>query len=59
MNQIIELDGHNLISKQFEKRMLLAGSILFYYMLHDVTASIAYSGFKLKYYFWAVVYCFV
>jgi len=46
MNQTIELDGRNLISKQFEKRMLLAGNILFYYMLHDVTTSITYSGFK-------------
>jgi len=51
MNQTIELDGHNLISKQFEKRMLLAGNILFYYNLRDVTAFIAYFGFKLKYYF--------
>ena len=51
MNQTIELNGHNLISKQFDKRMLLAGSILFYYNLRDVTAFIAYFGFKLKYYF--------
>ena len=46
MNQIIELDGHNLISKQFDKRMLLVGSILFYYNLRDVKITIAYSGFK-------------